>query len=161
MKRAKTNRSTPSEKASRPAAVRAGVVPTDFHVGLLFVLLFEVGHFITLWVFRRPGTGEPESAGWQYAFGACTVLMAASLVVIWRLGVSRRRWGWILVFSCVWFMLLTGRLVTFFLIADQAVPILLTLVVGQMSFALILPAVAREQRRASRPAAETSWARPA
>ncbi len=124
-------------------------MPTDFRAGLLVFALLEIGTYLMLLRAEGSWFGRPNMEAWQSGFVAATVPILGGLVLLWRAGSRGTRPGRIMIFSILWLVVLTVRLVPLFMVGGSSVPVLLTLFAGQLTFALIVPAVADERRKAA------------
>ncbi|MBN1343653.1 MAG: hypothetical protein JXQ73_13275 [Phycisphaerae bacterium] len=123
-------------------------MPADYRMGLVLFVLLELGIYWAMAKSDAPWFHNEAFAPWRNAFLAATAVLWLGIVSLWVAGRRSRRFGWLILLSIVWLLVLAGRIVPAFLIAASALPAFLTIFIGQLGCALMIPAALRERRKA-------------
>lgn len=147
-KRAKAGKKGKAADAARVATADvASPLPGDYRMGLTLFILLEVATILALAMAERTAFGVPQAAGWRSAYVGLTAALLVGLIALWLAGPRTNR-SRLLIGTCVlWVLFAVGRLVPMFLLAGTALPAVLTIFVGQLAVALMVPAAAIERAR--------------
>jgi uncharacterized membrane protein len=125
-------------------------MPTDFRMGVVVFALLELVTWLTLAYVKEPWFRHPTFAAWRNGFFGATAALLVGVVALWLTGSRSQRFGWIILVSIVWLVVMAVRLVPLFVLGGASVPTLLTIFVGQFAFGLMVPASSNERRRTAK-----------
>lgn len=122
-------------------------MPIDFRAGLAFFLLLEIGVYAALAASDESWFNQPGRKAWENVFIECSAVIVAGVIGLWLASSRSQRYGWLALTAVGWLVIWLGRLLPLVIVAGSAIPVLLTLFVGQFAFGLMVPLAANATRK--------------